>query len=233
MFGNYDLREFSIEMGELKISLERSGGHFVYRRELGDVVEKIIVASDAEIVINPVEPVNLPKNVTNFMLIEFERPIVCEPSSGFIVYATFPIEIGVLLSKGGSTEVLDVFSFQRPKYALYGDPRGGVICRYWRSNVYTELPELDWLREGAMRLRVENRSDEWLEIGKLVFNVCSMKVYYDDSAVFCSARASVLSKTVAETDFEALEHFNGRKSVELYVARRIRLGRKFVMEWGI
>ncbi len=73
MFGNYDLREFSIEMGELKISLERSGRHFVYRRELGDVVEKIIVASDVEIVINPVEPVNLPKNVTNFMLIEFER----------------------------------------------------------------------------------------------------------------------------------------------------------------
>ncbi len=224
MYGVYDLQNFHLKIRDLELGIFEENGFRIYRR--GDL-KKVVVAESGRVVVNPVEPVNLPKNITRFLLIEFDKPMVVEPKSSGKISLTFPIEIAVILAGKKSFEVLDVFSFVEPKYTLYGDPKNGVVCRYWRSEIFEE--EEDFVK-GSLEVEISNSSSEWVEVGKLVFDVYGMKIYYGESVV-AFAEVRILSEKVAETEF--VDRRIGKKSLELYTARKIPMvGKKFVMEWG-
>ncbi len=224
MYGVYELQNFHLNIRDLELGIFEENGFRIYRR--GDL-KKVVVAESGRVVVNPVEPVNLPKNITRFLLIEFDKPMVVEPKSSGKISLTFPIEIAVILAGKKSFEVLDVFSFVEPKYTLYGDPKNGVICRYWRSEIFEE--EEDFVK-GRLEVEISNSSSEWVEVGKLVFDVYGMKIYYGESVV-AFAEVRILSEKVAETEF--VDRRIGKKSLELYTARKIPMvGKKFVMEWG-
>ncbi|WP_457548937.1 DUF432 domain-containing protein [Archaeoglobus sp.] len=232
MYGEYALGELKLENDDFYLSIERNGEFYVYKRVCkGDTVTKMIAGS-GKIVLNPVEPVNLPKNITSLIEIEFKEKIVVGPRSRLTIYITFPIEIGVFVVNK-SLNVLDVFTLNSLKYTLYGTPGRGVICRYWLSDIYSSLPKLDSLREGIIELEISNSSDNWVEVGKIVLNVYSMKIYYNDSKVISKAVMNVTSRGVAETQF--LDgNYNLKKAVEIYVAKKLQVLRKsFVMEWGL
>lgn len=235
MFGIYQLRDLSVEFQNLKISVEREKGTFRYIRILGDSRVEKILFDDAEVYLNPVEPVNLPKNITNYLFIVFRRPFLIAPKATATLYLTFPIEIGVILAEENVYEDIDVFSFLKPKYALYGDPRGGVIGRYWESDIFAEVPEVDPLREGILELRVVNLSNNFCEVSKAVFDVYGMKIYYNRKAVSSIAEMRVHSKRIADTSFIDKPLFEGmKKAVEIYSTKSIpMLVKKFTMEWGI
>ncbi|AGK61039.1 hypothetical protein Asulf_01036 [Archaeoglobus sulfaticallidus PM70-1] len=234
MYGYFDLSEFSAEFDSVRIRIE-SDGFYRYIRESPDgKKEKIILTKDGRIIINPVEPVNLPKEITNFLLIRFKKPVFIEPKTSMEVNLTFPVEIGVFLAAKKRVDVIDIFSLQKPKYTLYGNPRMGIICRYWESDVYSDVPDVDGFREGVMRLRITNSSDEWIEVTNAVFDIFGMKIYYD-TMVCSSASMNILSHKVAETFFLNQPLREGmKKALELYTSRKIPvMKKKFVMEWGI
>ncbi|MBS3790050.1 MAG: DUF432 domain-containing protein, partial [Candidatus Thermoplasmatota archaeon] len=82
-----------------------------YTRELEeDIVEKPVISEDARITIQPVEPLNLPKELTSSLLIDFENPIVIDSGMKKEVFATFPIEIAVFLESGSPEKPLDIFT---------------------------------------------------------------------------------------------------------------------------
>ncbi|MEM1579363.1 MAG: DUF432 domain-containing protein [Archaeoglobaceae archaeon] len=233
MYGRYTVRNLNISLRDLRIWVEDEG-FLRYHRKLGsEEIEKILV-KDSEIIVNPVEPVNLPKNITNYLLIQFEKPILLEPVSSVEVFLTFPIEIGVFITKNWAFEDIDIFSLLRPKFALYGEPRGGVIARYWCSGVFSRIPKVDPLENGIIKLKIENLSDSWCEVTKAVFDVYGMKIYYSESLVSSIAELRVHSRRVAETIFVDKPLLNGMmKAIELYVAKKIPiLSTKFTMEWG-
>lgn len=224
MYGIYELKNFHLKIRDLELGIFEENGFRIYRR--GDL-KKVVVAESGRVVVNPVEPVNLPKNITRFLLIEFDEPMVVEPKSSGKISLTFPIEIAVILAGKKSLEVLDVFSFVEPKYTLYGDPKNGVICRYWRSEIFEK--EEDFVK-GRLEVEISNSSSEWVEVEKLVFDVYGMKIYYGEGVV-AFAEVRILSEKVAETEF--VDRRIGKKSLELYTARKIPMvGKKFVMEWG-
>jgi len=232
VYGEYALGELKLENDDFCLSIERDGNFYVYKRVCkGDLVTKRITGF-GKIVLNPVEPVNLPKNITSLIEIEFKEKIVVEPKSRLTIYVTFPIEIGVFVVNK-SLSVLDVFTLNSLKYTLYGTPGRGVICRYWLSGVYGSPPKLDCLREGIVELEISNSSDSWVEVGRIVLDVYSMKIYYDDSKVISKAVMNITSRGVAETQF--LDgNYNMKKAVEIYVAKKLQvLRRSFVMEWGL
>ncbi len=232
MYGEYALGELKLENDDFCLSIEHDGNFYVYKRVCkGDLVTKRITGF-GKIVLNPVEPVNLPKNITSLIEIEFKEKIVVEPKSRLTIYVTFPIEIGVFVVNK-SLNVLDVFTLNSLKYTLYGTPGRGVICRYWLSGVYGSPPKLDCLREGIVELEISNSSDSWVEVGRIVLDVYSMKIYYDDSKVISKAVMNITSRGVAETQF--LDgNYNMKKAVEIYVAKKLQvLRRSFVMEWGL
>lgn len=235
MFGSFDIADLKLRIGDVEIRFERDGKLFRYVREGDGRVEKNVFSTSGRVIVNPVEPVNLPKRITNFLLVKFSRSFIAEPKSSTEVFLTFPVEIAAFVAAKRSVGLVDVFSLVRPKYTLYGNPRNGIICRFWESDVHFEIPEVEYYREGVMKLRITNSDDDWIEISNLVFDIYGMKIYYDESLVCTTASANITSPKVAETMFIERAIRDGmKKSLELYTARRIGVPRnRYVMEWGL
>jgi len=233
MFGQY-YDTFRCEVGDILVETEQIDGLLTYRRRCeGRAFKRILVSETARIIINPVEPVNLPKEVTDFLQMEF-TPIVIEPGAARTIYLKFPVEIGVFLESEKGIEVLDVFGTGTQKYALYGSPTSGVIVRWYRSAVYSEIPQVERFSEGVMELSIQNASHEWVEVSSVVFDSVDMKIYYGD-IVATTATMKIISPVMAETDFIDSPLIPGMtRSIELYKARKIPvLDRGYLMEWGL
>lgn len=246
MYGYYD-PPFSVEQEGVYISVERTGDGWTYRRTSGkDEVEKIILGDRKRIIINPVEPLNTPKEITPNLLIEFEKTLILAGGEKKQVFLTFPVEIGIFISEAGNKnpQLIDVLTLVRQKFTLYGEVSNGVVCKHWRSKLYPVSPVLDPLQEGVLELTLRNTSSDWASISKAVFSAYGMKLYYDGD-VFMKARMDILSRNTAETGFD-MQPINGEVKGYLVKDQKIRkeafgiyglrkLGfvpLKFYMGWG-
>jgi hypothetical protein len=233
MFGRYR-GAFHRECGSVSVEAGPVNGLMTYRRRCeGQTFERILVSETDEIVINPVEPVNLPEEITDFLMMEFP-PMVIGPGATQTIYLKFPVEIGVYLDAAKCIEVLDVFAPGRQKYTLYGPATTGVIARYYWSAVYPEIPPVESFCDGVMELSISNASHEWAEVSRAVFDSTDMKLYYGEF-VAVTTTMKILSKLLAETDFVDVPLKSDMvKSIELYTARKIPvLSRGYLMEWGL
>ncbi|HUV02335.1 MAG TPA: DUF432 domain-containing protein [Desulfobacteria bacterium] len=236
MYGYYDIPFGLEESGVVSLSLEKDGENFIYQSVAAGVrVDKIVLARTGHVLINPIEPMHKPKELTSFLLVEFDKTLLVEPERAKKIFITYPIEIGVFISSGTVVEVLDIFTLARQKFTLYGDPRNGVICKYWSSNVYSSLPAVDPLCEGVIELSITNATKEWVKITKAIFNAYGMKMYYNDARVTMKATMKILHGKLAETDFvDAPVEQGMKKSMELYTAKKLTVtSTKFLMGWGL
>ncbi len=238
VYGSYKL-PFKLSHKKFSIEVEKLGKNaWTYKRSCESYEETIkqISGSSVEVVVNPVEPVNLPSEITSFLLIELENELVLAPKENTKVFLTFPIEIGIILKQKENYRVLDIFSFLSQKYTLYGSVRTGKVCRYWKSRVYFKRPKTNPLEEGVLELDIKNSTHEWVSISRAVFSAWGMKIFYSKNLVSMRAVMKIINKDVAETSFveEPLEK-GMKKSIEIYMARKIILpfASKFVMEEGL
>lgn len=235
MYGEYSI-PMSIERDGLKITIERDGNSLLYRRDcLEEKVEKRLLAGDGKVLLNPVEPLNRPKVLTPHLLVAFEKSLVVEPRISEKIFVTFPIEIGVYISTNKEFQLIDVFTFTRPKFTVYGDPRNGVLCKYWESGIHSSMPSTDPFHEGLIELNISNAIAVWIEITKSIFNANGMKIYYNDRMVTMKADMKIRAGNIAETEFTdaPLEH-GMTNSLEIYTARRLSVtSPKFIMEYGL
>lgn len=235
MFGSYEF-PLKIDQEGVSISVEKEGDLFLYRRVCQDrEIQKILAAGTGKILINPIEPLRTPKDLSTSLLIAFERPVLVEPRATRSIFLKFPTEIGVYISTDGDFELLDAFALEKQKFTLYGDPGNGVICKYWKSDVYPSIPEADPFREGVVDLEITNAAGLWSRVSRAVFNAYAMKIYYSDKMVAMKATMKIRTGDMAETDFMDSPLEPGMdKSLECYVARKLSVvSTKFVMEHGL
>ena len=237
MFGLVDL-PFIIENETLNLQIKFDDGKIIYYRKLhDDVVEKRICPKDKwSLLINPVEPTNIPKNIAQYLLIEFDKPIVVAPKSDCTIFLTFPVETGIFIASHKISQLIDIFSLVPQKYTLYGEPNGGIICKYWKSEVYlTELPEVSLLEKGIVMLKITNDTINWTEISKTVFYSYNMIIYFNNEKVVMKAKMKITDKEVAETRFDKEPYEKGmHRSIELYNYSKLNLTHSsFIMEYGL
>jgi len=236
MYGTYDV-PFSIKEKELSIDVIESDYGFVYSRKIVDkpVFEKIILSEKSRILINPVEPLNHPKHITNYLLLEFDKKLTIAPHAEVSFYTTFPIEIGFFIFTKQDFELFDNISLVPAKYSLYGDPRIGVVTRYHKTPIYSEIPDVDPLHKGVIHLTIKNTDSTWNTISKFVLNAFGMKLYYNAGLVQLFATMKVINEISAETDCYTPHSKKGfKKAMELYKSRKLTmLTTKFVMMEGI
>lgn len=235
MFGVYD---YSFQWEDERISLgvgRRGALHVYHRRSQSGSVEKIIRGENGNIILNPVEPLNLPKEITKYLEFHF-KPVVLQSESEVTVYLTFPIEIGVFLQDGVNYTAVDIFSFSPQKYSLYGTSNRGVITRHVETEVFDRVPQVDDpLATGVMELTLKNSSRTWVEVTRAVFDNVSLNLYYGDF-VAMKGQMEIFSKSVAETTTISRPLQEGMKaSIPLFVARQISLSERhqFMMEHGV
>lgn len=206
MYGDYEL-PFLIETEGISISVEQTEKLWIYRRKFGtdedDEAEKLILGDGKHIIINPVEPLNTPKEITKNLLIEFEKVLLLAGGAKKKIFLTFPIEIGIFIADKGNKnlQLLDVFTLVRKKFTLYGPVSNGIVCKHWKSAIYSVPTSPNPLHEGVMELTLRNTTSDWASITKAVFSAYGMRIYYGID-VFTKARMDIRSKNTAETRFE-------------------------------
>ncbi|MFA5295767.1 MAG: DUF432 domain-containing protein [Methanoregulaceae archaeon] len=234
MFGEYDF-PFTYETEDLALSIEGEGNFFTYKRRCrGDEVTKILGTTQGKVVISPVEPINLPQEITPYLEIRF-TPVACEPDSVQTLYLTFPIEIGVFLEARGTYDVLDIFTLTSPKYSLYGTPVEGIITRYHESGVSPGIPPTDLLQEGLLSLTIRNSSRGWVEVSRVVMD-CSGFVLFCGDMVTLTARMEILSRDLADVRIGDKPLCEGMFPATLLARARMRFIPEtlpFMMEYGV
>ncbi|MFP4001114.1 MAG: DUF432 domain-containing protein [Thermoplasmata archaeon] len=230
---------FQFSEDKLTLESEEEDSLINYTRELDDeIVEKSLVAEEQKMTIHPVEPLNLPKDITSSLLLEFENPIVIDSGKEKQIFTTFPVEIAVYLENQSADKPLDIFSLAKQKYTLYGDVKTGTICKYWSTDQRTNIPEdIDPLIEGIISLTLINRTNEWVEVSKVVFDAYGMKLFYDENKVGMKGAMFIKDEDLCETGFSNKPIEEGMtKAREVYKRKSlpaIKSGTKFVMESGI
>ena len=224
MFGRYSI-PLRVEADHILVTAEKKNGYVVYRRKCREEQkEKVLLAKNTEILINPVEPINKPKEITNYLLIHLDTPVVVEPESTHKIYLTFPVAVGVFIKRNRDYDILDIFTLASQKYTLYGNPQRGVICRYWKSTVHTGPPEIKSYQLGLMALSVKNATEKWITVTRAVFNAYGMKIHYSDRLVSMKASMKVFGENHAETQFSSSAFQKDmKKSLELYTVRKLSI----------
>jgi hypothetical protein len=233
VFGRYE-GDISYTDDGVTIKLDRSFKIPRYvRSSSGDTVEKMIPAGKGTIIINPVEPVNLPVPITRHLEISFPQ-VALPPNTSQKIFLTFPLEIGVFLESGGDVHILDLFSLSTTKFSLYGPPDAGLITRWHHSDLHLTKPVVIRYREGVLELTVRNSSSETVELSRVVFDSDSMHIFYGDVAEM-AAVMEVYSPMIARTTVQNIPPRSCReRCIELYTARKIPVvqGKGFLMEYG-
>jgi uncharacterized protein len=238
VYGTYDY-SCHYKGDEIAIEVVRSDRYLTYKRVCrGESCERTIASDQGSIIINPVEPLNLPKKVTRYLEVHF-NPIFVEPETTRQLFLTFPVEIGVFIRAKEDHDLLDVFSPASPKYSLYGPPDYGCVTRWHESSIYPGVPKPDPLREGVLDLTLVNGNKNWIEVSRAVFVNAGMTIWYGDY-VLMSARMDLYSNMVAETKILSTPGKTGMvRSIPAYSARKVSVVEvvpekmEFLMEFGL
>ncbi len=194
----------------LKVKYEGEIAHYSRYKGSELIVSKTIV-KPTRFEIVPFYPIMLPTRFTNYILIVFTRKIAVSTRGEALIFIKVPVDIAVY-AYGAHRKflIIDVFSINKIKYALYGVPDRGVIARYWVSEPLTEIPESS-LGEAVSLVHIRNRYDGWVEIGKILLDVQILKLYYVPHT--WNAYTQVITMAV-----------NSPSTATIYYGRRIEAG---------
>ena len=79
MYGTYS-PPLKIKTKKLSINFSKKGEGWEYKRSLSGEEKRVSTFfSKGKIIINPVEPVNVPKEISSHLLIELEKEVVLAP----------------------------------------------------------------------------------------------------------------------------------------------------------
>ena len=220
----------------ISISIEKCREGLVYRRtDSSGTTEKTIITDRGKLVLSPVEPFHTPVALSNHLLIDLEHPVMLKPRANHSLVVTFPLELASAFSsrKPEGNDVFDIFSLSRSKFTLYGSIRTGMVCKYWKSSVYEDLPHVNPLQQGLMKIEFNNQLAKWVEVKMIVLSAQGMKIYYSPHLVALKATMKIISESSAETAFINQPLQGGMsKGLELFSPRFLKLPGRTVMEEG-
>ena len=145
--------------------------------------------------------------------------------------------------KNGERNLLDIVTFCHPKFSLYGAASRGVITRFHKSEVYAMPPSVENYKEGLLRLEIENDTDEWAAVGRVVIYQKGLNLYYDETTVSACAKMIIRTRDVAdvvgidqpirEGMTQCLQVFEQRKTTPFCNIEGALLDTTFTMDMGM
>lgn len=212
----------TLDLAGVSLVFKKRDQGFLYQRNgAGECVEKIVLADKGSIFLSPVEPVHKPLGASTHVLVEFDQSVVVEPRTKREILVTFPLEIACALGHSRDGEqIIDIIAPSSSKFTLYGNVRGGFVCKYWKSTVYTSKPAVSPFEKGVMKIEIQNPGSRWAEVNMVVFSAFGMKIFYSPQLVSLHATMKINSELTAETNFidkplqaemsKALEQFSSK-----------------------
>lgn len=219
--------------GNNVLVIEKNGSGYDYRRfTAGECIVRNTIASAGELQMGilPVAPVHVPARYGSNMMLKFSNPVVMQSHSSLDAYFKMPYEIGAVSFDNGSPSVIDAISLGLAKYGLYGNPEDGSVCRSYRTDLYSDVPEPKAHQEAVGRVALRNETDVTQTVNKLVFPVAGVDFYYDQDRIFFkdveATVKEVAKKTIIETKI-ADARWRGNSTEMAQNAES-----HYTMEWG-
>ncbi|ANF22728.1 DUF432 domain-containing protein [Thermococcus piezophilus] len=171
MFGEHELKTQFIKILNKKIHLvEMPGDKILYKR---DNVRVLIKRGKGAFNV-------LPSPATGygvkFLMVKFSSRLSIPPKERLTGYLSTPIDIEV---KSGDV-MIDRFVIGREKYALYGQDNVGVIARYHVSEFLERTPD----ELGVIKLVINNPTDEWKLVDKIVIPIRNSVMFYSPERAY-------------------------------------------------
>lgn len=178
LFGHYriddEAKSHQIVLAGSRILLEAGQSGVTYRRFEGEELKTQASISSRTIPVVfgvfPTPPIFTPKQVSKNMYLKFGSPVIVDQRSEVMVYAKMPIEVGVFRQSDDEEFMIDAFSPSQQKYALYGSPDSGVVCRYSDTVPVSSHEELkpEKYREAAVSILIRNGIDNIVRVSKVI-----------------------------------------------------------------
>lgn len=232
-----DMEEQTLNIGNSKLVFGSVGTAFKYRRYEDDtlVSDSLIVtdARETHLGIFPNPPIRTPREVAKNVYIK--SPVIVDHRSVAILYSKIPLEIGVYKQHKDEELLIDVFSVVPPRYALYGTPEGGVVCRYIEAEGVTEESALEvkQYEEAKGRIRVTNDINNIIKITKITIPVEDVVLEHrnDDAWVPGSTEMhldsafgkDVISVRLSDTRVKRIDKTSAKKTEDTHIFHGSRL----------
>ncbi|MEM4700067.1 MAG: DUF432 domain-containing protein [Candidatus Nezhaarchaeales archaeon] len=220
----------------ISLKLESCGALTIYQREggfPGGPLRKVVAAPrEGGFSIYPVHSTQ-PEVSTN-LLLRLSSPVVVAPRSTVEVYVRVPISAGVYVLNGGAQVLIDSFSRHPYKYALYGPAASGVVCRFYRTDAYLQVPEGE-LWSAVTKLVIENDSDSFREVRNVVLPALNTMVYVDGrgAAYVEAVRLRISRDGLGDVSLENRPPLEGLRECPQQFGRLQERAIKFLMEFGL
>jgi hypothetical protein len=81
-----------------------------------------------------------------------------------------PIEIGIFRQSEDEEILIDAFSPTTQRYALYGSPESGVVCRFAYTEATGNKDEIvpEKYKEALVRIKIRNDIDNIVKVSKVI-----------------------------------------------------------------
>lgn len=145
-----------------------------------------IVDKSASVVLRPIPPLNVPIRITEYLLLQFEEPILVNKNMNLWVRA--PYELAVLADK----TVLTYLTPFKVKHTLHGEVIGGTICRHFLTNTYFRRPVKG--SEALVKLNIVARSTNL--VSGIVIPLSNVKIYVSNGRVYYNVVRVTVNKGV-------------------------------------
>ncbi len=199
-FGLYSVEDgLDVEFKDEQITLEKTGeDSYLYRRQHGgEAAAERLFSSDGgkvKLAIYPIRPIQMPQQLAHHIMIKLDPPVALSPGSQVTHHLTMPIEIGVFTtSSNTSNYMIDAFSLSRPKYALYGNPDSGYICRLHKSGL-TQKDKSVTYEEAVVIMKFENSLQTWTTVTKIVMDAYMVDLYLKGDTVYLEDSNMIIAK---------------------------------------
>lgn len=220
----------------IALRLEKQGSFMLYQRDGGfpeSSLKKIVATTKEEnFLIYPVHSIH-PEISTNLML-RLSKPIIVAPHSTATVYVKVPISAGIYFFEGEAQMMIDFFSRYQYKYALYGPTASGVICRFYGTDVYLQVPEEE-LWSATTKVIIENSSENFCEVKNVVFPFLSAMMYVDERGVAYveTVHLQISRDGLGVVSLEGVPPIDGLKEGPRKIGKAQERDVKFLMEFGL
>ncbi|MDG6221365.1 MAG: DUF432 domain-containing protein, partial [Candidatus Thermoplasmatota archaeon] len=156
--------------------LEYNEGRYT-RTTNGEIQHEAYVES-GEVGVFPVSPLHTPSIIGKYIMAEFASPVYVSPRGAVTLYVSLPVEMGVFARSGRNYETIDIFSITKQKYALYGAPNEGFICRWASVFPARKPPETSFPEEALAKISFKNYMNRWAKVEKAVFPGEQARIFY-------------------------------------------------------
>lgn len=136
--------------------------------------KEYVVEDGSKVELVPVPPFYVPQKVCYHLMIELENPVVVRGSKE--VWIEGPYEIAVKVDGKITHHLTPV----KVKYALYGDPVEGVVCRYYKSGIY-DKPKNNLELASA---NVVFKSKSTGQVDKLIMHGAALTIFEKDDRYY-------------------------------------------------